>query len=73
MDAHLLAMFKDYVDIVDAIRAGGYDGDIHSSDGQRLILHEQLLEATGLTRATNMYEYARNELYLAQLAGEAGH
>jgi hypothetical protein len=74
MDLHLLTMLKEYVDFVDAFNSGDYEGSIQGLDSQRLVLHEQLLQYTGLTRATDMYRYAKDQMHLARMAGYvAGH
>ena len=61
-------MAREYVEIVDAVLNGQYD-DLRAIDSHRLVLHEQILRYTGLTRATDMYRWCKNEMHLARLAG----
>ena len=49
------------------MREGQYEPEeLRDLDSQRQVTHEQLLEYTGLTRSTDMYQYARTVLHAAR-------
>lgn len=58
---YLHSLCVEYVELVDSMRGGMHD-DHHALDSQRQITHNQLLEITGLTRADDMYLYAKQVL-----------
>lgn len=59
-DPYLLSLCQDYITAVDGHRSGS--GDPAGHDSARLVLHEQLLEYTGLTRETDMYRWCCDQL-----------
>lgn len=65
---YLHSLCVEYVELVDSMRGGMHD-DHHALDSQRQITHNQLLEITGLTRADDMYLYAKQVLAEARARG----
>ena len=70
MDTHLLTLLKEYVDVVDAMGSGQYTTEeTRTLDSERILLHDRILEITGLTRETDMYRHARDEMHRARALG----
>ena len=70
MNDRVLSLCIEYTNLVDSMRHGRYDADeLRSLDSDRLVLHEQLMEMTGLDRTTDMYRFARDEMHKARSQG----
>lgn len=62
--AHLRTLAEEYVTLVEAMRGGQY---ADSDEWQRLsadrtLVHDELLQLTGMTRRDDMYAFCRNLL-----------
>jgi hypothetical protein len=67
MDTHLIALCRDYVELVDLMRDSSVSrAELHQFDQQRQIAHIHLLEYTGMDRSVDMYRYARTVIHAAR-------
>lgn len=71
MDAYLISLCRDYIDLVDGMRNGRYTTEeVRQLDSQRLVLHDQLCQHTGFDRSLDMYAYARRVVHAARAGGQ---
>jgi hypothetical protein len=65
--ARVRILATEYIELVDIMRSGQYDGDEYRHlSSQRTLTHDELIRLTGLTDRKAMYGYCRS-----LLAGEA--
>lgn len=67
---HTLA--AEYVELVDQMRGGQYDDDeaYRHLSSQRTLIHDELIQLTGVTERKAMYRYCRELLRGRQGSGE---
>jgi hypothetical protein len=67
MDAYLIGLCRDYVDLVEAHNDGSRPSEeLHQIDQQRQVTHRQLCDYTGKNLDEDMYSYARAVLHAAR-------
>lgn len=67
MDAYLIALCRDYVDLVDQMRHGQYSPEeLRDLDSARQVAHQQLAQYAGLSLDDDAYQYARAVLHAAR-------
>ncbi len=60
MTDRLVILAREYIELVDAMRSGGYTtADLHELDSQRQYTHNELCRLTGYDRTVDMYRAAR--------------
>ena len=60
----LLTLASEYVQVVEMMRSGQYDGDeeYNTLSSQRTITHDELIQLTGITERSAMYAHCRELL-----------
>jgi hypothetical protein len=59
----LRALAEEYTVLVDAMRSGQYDGaEYQRLSADRTLVHDELLQHTGMTRRDDMYAFCRDVL-----------
>lgn len=68
MDAYLVGLCRDYVDLVDRHLSGSdlTSEELHAIDQQRQVTHRQLCDYTGKDPAEDMYRYCKAVLHAAR-------
>jgi hypothetical protein len=58
------ALAEEYVQLVDAMRGGQYadEGEWQQLSSQRMLVHDELIELTGVTDHSRMYAFCRDML-----------
>jgi hypothetical protein len=70
MHPYLVSLCQEYVELVDAMRGGQHpQEELREIDSQRQVTHNQLLEITRMTRADDMYAYAKAVILAAKTGG----
>jgi hypothetical protein len=71
-DAYFTGMARDYIELIEAM-ADCEPEDLPALDAQRQVLHNQMLEYLGQSRATivDMRRYCANALHAARAQGRA--
>jgi hypothetical protein len=67
---HIVVLAEEYVELVEAMRSGQYDGDAEyrSLSSQRSLVHDRLIALTGITDRPAMYGYCRALLATSRAA-----
>lgn len=71
VDSTLLALAREYLDLIAAGKSGGYTlEELHQLDKDRQWTHNELLRLTCLDPADDMAAYCRRLLHIARSSGQ---